>query len=107
MSEYTYSIFDSDPNVNGSAWPTHDEIDLEAESDEEAVSEVQNILEIKAAGLYACDGYGVGDTLYAIVWDVDGLIVGEPTYDLTYEDLGVETPAEIARRILREQAESE
>lgn len=89
MSKFTYTVFDSNPNTSsGTAWPTHDGIELEADSDDEAVSDVRDVMSIEAAGLCASDGYDVGQCLYALVWSDDGTIVGQPTYALTAEDLG-------------------
>jgi hypothetical protein len=50
---------------------------------------VREILESCAADCNLSDGYTVGQTLHALVWDADGTIVGEPKYVLTAEDLGV------------------
>lgn len=90
MANYTYTIFDDNPNSSsGTAWPTHQDIEIEEASDEAALDEVSHVMSVEASGLNADDGYDVGQYLYAIVWDVDGVIVGEPTYKLTAEDLGV------------------
>lgn len=88
---FTYTIFDASPHVSsGTAWDTHTEESIEADSIEDAIQEVGDVLEIEAAGLSTADGYEAGQRLYALVWDEDGVIVGEPTYALTEEDLGVE-----------------
>lgn len=87
MTMYTYTIFDANPHqTSGTAWPTHSDLEIEADSDEEALGEVRDVMSIEAAGLNEADGYDVGQTLYAFVWQ-DGIMVGEPTYDLTIEDL--------------------
>ena len=94
MATYTYTIFDGNPNSgSGTSWPTHTDIEIEADSHEEALDEVRDIMSTEAAGLSTDDDYEVGQTLYSIVWDSDTIIVGEPTYDLTSEDLGVEEGA--------------
>ena len=85
---YTYTIFDADPSASsGAAWPTHQDIEIEAASDEDALEAVLDVISIESAGLSADDGYEVGQSLYAIVWDADGIIVGQLTYTLTAEDL--------------------
>jgi hypothetical protein len=86
-NHYTYTIFDSDPAVGGPcAWPSHDGVDIEADSDSEALDDVRDALEIEACGLSAPD-YDVGDRLYATVWGDDGVTVGTITHRLTAEDL--------------------
>lgn len=86
---YTYSIFDADPSASsGDAWPGHDERKIEADSVEEAINEVRDVMEAEAAGLNAADGYEAGDTLHALIWDHTGTIVGTPIYTLTAEDMG-------------------
>lgn len=90
MADYTYTIFDANPNTSsGTAWPTHQDLDIEAESDEEALAAVRDVMSTEAAALNTEDGYQVGQLLYAIVWDENTVIVGEPTYELTAGDLGV------------------
>jgi hypothetical protein len=94
MSTYTYTIYDSDPHTSGgTAWPSHEDIEIEAASDEEAINAVRDVMSVEAAGLNQADGYEVGQTLYALVWDPYAALVGEPTYELTAEDLGVEDEA--------------
>ncbi len=91
MAKYTYTIFDANPNdSSGTAWPDHDDVEIESDSDDEAIETVRATMSVEAAGLNASDGYDVGQRLYALVWDADEIIVGEPTYELTAEDLGVE-----------------
>lgn len=88
MSKYTYTIYDANPHTSsGTAWPTHQEVEIEAESDEDVLSEVEEIMETEAAGLSSADGYDVGQHLYALVWDSADIIVGQLTYALTTEDL--------------------
>lgn len=104
---YTFTIFDSNPNSSsGTAWDTHTDVELEAASDEAAVAEVRETMGIEAAGLSPSDGYEVGQRLYAIVWDEEGTIVGQPTYELTHEDLGVPTDEERAAERLARAAKS-
>lgn len=88
--QFTYSIFDSDPSAGGHAWPSHDDVPIEADSPEEAESDVLDEVQVQAAGLNREDDYDVGDRLYALVWDEYGTVVADPTYDLTEEDLGAE-----------------
>lgn len=92
---YTYTIFDANPNnSSGTEWPSHVDVEIEANSDEEAVEEVLEVMSLEAAGLNPSDGYEVGETIHAIVWAEDTAIVGTPTYELTHGDLGVETDDE-------------
>ena len=84
---YAYSIFDGDPNEDGSpAWPTHNQVVIRATPSAER--DVQHVLSVEAAGLYRSDGYEPGQTLHAIIWDASGQVVGTPTYTITAEDLG-------------------
>lgn len=88
-SNYTYTIFDGDPNLSsGTAWPSHQDIEIEAEGDDEALTYVLGKMAMEATGLSVSDDYEVGQRLYALVWDEDETIVGQPTYELTAEDLG-------------------
>jgi hypothetical protein len=86
--KYTYTIFDADPNSSSNiAWPSHEDREIEAESDEAAIEAVRDVMSVEACGLHTSDGYEVGDRLYSIVWSADTGIVGEPTYLLTEDDL--------------------
>lgn len=90
-SVYTYTIFDANPNSSsGTAWPSHDSLEIVADDDDGAIEAVRDVMSVEAAGLNPDDGYDVGQRLYAIVWGADTVIVGEPTYTLTAEDLGVD-----------------
>lgn len=87
---YTYTIFDADPNSSsGTELPDSADIELEADSAEEALELARDELENAAAGLNVSDGYEVGQRLYALVWDHAGQVVGTLTYELTQDDLGV------------------
>ena len=91
MATYTYTIFDADPNSSsGTHWPSHQDIEIEADSDEEAVAEVEQVMESEAASLNPSDGYEAGNSIHAIVWADDGEIVGQPSYELTHQDLGTQ-----------------
>lgn len=91
MTTYTYTIFDANPNSSsGTAWPSHEDLEIEADSDADVIDAVRDVMSVEAAGLNEADGYDVGQKLYAIVWDADTIIVGEPTYEITAEDMGVE-----------------
>lgn len=96
MASYRYTIFDANPsNSSGTAWPTHEDIEIECDSDEDAIDEVRSVMQVEAAGLNPSDGYEIGDTLHSIVWDGEGIhLTGCPTYTLTAEDLGLDEPAE-------------
>jgi hypothetical protein len=86
---YTYSIFDSAPaRGSASAWPSHDNAEIEADSDDDAIASVLDTMECEAAGLSASDGYEVGQVLYGLVMR-DDQIVGTPMYVITAEDIGV------------------
>ena len=87
---YTYSIYDGNPAASGGCTlPDHEDLEIEADSDEDARFDVELALEVAAAGLSVDDGYAVGDVLYALVWDADGEVVATLTYTLTAEDLGL------------------
>lgn len=91
IKTYTYTIYDADPRANsGVAWDTHEDVEIEASSDAEALDAVRDIIEGEAVGLSRDDGYAAGDRLYALVWDADDVVVGTPSYALTDEDLGIE-----------------
>lgn len=87
MSGYTYSIFDANPNESGSpAWPSHADEEIEdVESLADAVAHVRDVMETEAAGLNPSDGYGLGQTLYALIWHDGG--TETVTYSITAEDL--------------------
>lgn len=87
---YSYTIFDADPQSSSvPAWDTHNGVELEADCDDDVISDVRHVLEIEAARLNEADGYEVGQRLYAIVWDADGIVVEQVSHELTAEDLGV------------------
>jgi hypothetical protein len=87
MSYYTYTIYDSHPAASGPChWPDHENVEIEADDDAEALADVRTILEVAACGLSA-DGYEVGQRLYASVWDADENDLGLVTIILTAEDL--------------------
>lgn len=91
MATYTYTIFDANPNsASGTAWASHTEEEVEADDNAGARAQVLGIMEVEAAGLDPSDGYDVGDTLYGLVWDADGVSAGQVEYTLTREDLGVD-----------------
>lgn len=88
MTIYTYTIFDADPHTNsGTEWPTHKDMEIEADSDQEAADAVGDVMETEASRCRTDDGYKPGQKLYALVWDANRVIVGTPTYTLTGEDL--------------------
>lgn len=91
VSKYTYTIFDADPqSSSGTEWPSHHDLEIEADSDADAIEEVESVMSVQAAGLNPSDGYEAGESIHAIVWAEDGAIVGQPSYELTHEDLGTE-----------------
>ncbi len=95
MSKFTYTIFDANPNTSsGTAWDTHTDVEIEADSDQEAIDEVRDVMSIESSGLNAEDGYDVGQELHALVWDADETIVGTPTYEITADDMGIEVESD-------------
>ena len=91
MAKYTYTIFDGAPGVaGGTAWPTHEQIPIEAGSDDDAYEAVDTRLEKAATQLCVTDGYKPGNVIHAIIWREDGAIVGSPTHELTADELGVD-----------------
>jgi hypothetical protein len=98
MEKYAYTIFDANPANSGSvAWPSHDEVEIEASSPEEAL--VAGLKEARKEG-EASGAYNDGDELWVIVWDDDGIIVAEGNISLStdYD----EEDDEIEESIVRE-----
>jgi len=90
IETYTYTIFDANPaQTGGTEWPSHTSVEIEADSDREAEDKVKEVMSVESGRCNPVDGYEVGQRLYAIIWDGDGRVVGEPTYTLTADDLGV------------------
>jgi hypothetical protein len=75
MTTYTYTIFDG--RGSNSAWPSHDDVECEAETPEEVLKEALSEAEIHGE---ACGGYDAGDILYVMVWDEVGSVVADGTY---------------------------
>ncbi len=72
MATSTYTIFDSNPSdSDGGVWPDHDRASVEADSDDAAERAVDQILNKAAKGLFAADGYKVGNDLWACVFSDD------------------------------------
>jgi hypothetical protein len=92
MAQYTYTIYDANPmQANGMAWPSHEDIEIEADSDEEVMDDVRDVMSVEAAGLKTGDGYDVGQTLYALIHDVESdTLLDIVTYEITAEDLSVD-----------------
>jgi hypothetical protein len=89
MTNYTYTIFDASPHASsGTQWPSHTDVEIEADTDQEAVDAVRDVMDVEAAGLSTDDGYEVGQLIHALVWSEDGTIVGDIRYALTAADLG-------------------
>ena len=90
---YTYSIFDSNPcDSSGTEWEGYSKRRITASDASEVAERVQSIITDVAANLSQADGYTVGQTLYALVWDSDGTIVHTLTHEITYADLGLTAP---------------
>lgn len=90
MATYTYTIYDADPNsCGGCEWPTHDGLEIEADDNGEAITEVRAALESAALEARPEDGYAIGQTLYAQITGPDETIVATITHELTASDLGL------------------
>ena len=91
MKTYTYTIFDSNPHTSGgTAWPHQQGVRLTAHSGRDARAWLVRRLAYECAALHTSDGYTVGQVIYTLLWDEDGVLVGNPpTYTLTAEDLGL------------------
>jgi hypothetical protein len=86
---YTYTIFDADPNqYSNPVWDRHTDSEIWAADDDEAEEQVVDIMNSAAIGLSREDGYSVGDSLYAAIWDDRGMIIAKPIITLTEEHLG-------------------
>lgn len=91
VHEWRYSIFDADPQSStGTVWTDHDNVELDAESDEDAIDQVRELLQDEASGLNISDGYCVGDQIHALVWRDGETIIAQPKYTLTLDDLSVD-----------------
>jgi hypothetical protein len=90
MKTYTYTIFDSNPHTSGgTAWPHQSGVNLQAASDEDARQLVKNRLVCECAALWVGDGYEVDQLIYTLIWNDDGVVIGNPpTYTLTAKNLG-------------------
>lgn len=77
---YTYTIFDADPSQSGPcAWPSHEDVEVEADSPEEALAEALS----EAASTGDMWGeYEPGDVLHVLVWDADGQVVAQGTHEV-------------------------
>lgn len=70
---YTYEFFDAHSGPYG--WDIEGEI--EADSDEDAVAQVREILRPEVDGLSREPDYDEGDLVWALIWDEDGMIVAQ------------------------------
>jgi hypothetical protein len=78
---YTYTIFDAPPSMSGgTAWPSHENVEVEADSPEEALE-----VALSEAEIYGdtCDEYDDGYVLYVLVWDADGIVVADGTHTVS------------------------
>jgi hypothetical protein len=91
MKTYTYNIFDSNPHTSGAAARPHPtDAVLLASSDAHVRQLVKSRLMHACAALWPDDGYSVDQVIYTLIWNEDGVVVGNsPTYTLTAEDLGL------------------
>lgn len=74
MMNFTYSIFDADPDVSGSAWPSHDDVEIYAEDEDEAIADAVEVAELEGS---ACGAYETGDRLWVLVWDADDINIAK------------------------------
>lgn len=73
MSKFTFSIFDGNIyNTSADAWPTHTQLEFEADNDRQAVSAAQELVE---QAVDASGAYDDGDEVTVHVWDEDGTLI--------------------------------
>ena len=91
MSTYTYTVFDANPHTSsGTAWPHAQELSVEAATDADARKLVLSSLTRMCSTLGLEDGYVPGQRIYTLVWNQDGVLIGNPpTYTLHEHDLGL------------------
>lgn len=69
-----YTIYDGDPDRCGPcAWPSHEDIDLDARDVLAALAEIEGIARQEARD---CGQYEAGDRLWLQVWNDDGVVWG-------------------------------
>ena len=80
---YTYTIFDADPASAGNcSWPDHTVREIRSINADAALARV-----LERARLLAdnCGEYSDGVTLYARVWDADGVLHASGSVDVAAE----------------------
>ena len=88
-SGYTYSIFDANPSESsGTVWHTHDGIAFTADSEADAILFVTGVLDHEAFRCKTEDGYEVGQSIYALIWDEDGVQLPRLVHELSADELG-------------------
>lgn len=89
--KFSYTIYDAPPSqCGGVGWLHQQDVEIEADSDDDALEQVQDILSEEACYLSKDDGYEIGQKIYANIWNEDGEIIGTLNYTLTEDDLGIE-----------------
>lgn len=88
MTNRTYSVYDDDPrDSSGTIWHDRQDEPAEGETLDEAIAFVQGELAEIAAGLTEGEeGYDVGQSIYAMITDVDGMTL-VISHEITIEDL--------------------
>jgi len=80
---YTYTFFDGNPASSGPcSWPSHEDVELEADDAKEAVRFVRDTLEGECAALAGSDDYPEGTSVWAMVWDEAGMVVGQFSHEV-------------------------
>lgn len=87
----TYTIFDGDGSGSGTAWPAHEEVEVEGDDLAEVIETVRDALDVAAYECSSADGYAVGDTITAMVYHDGGTEFVHHT--LTAEEIGTDAEA--------------
>lgn len=84
----TYTIFDGDGHGSGTAWPSHEGIDVGGDDLAEVIETVRDALDVAAYECSTADGYAVGDTITAMIYHDGGTEFVHHT--LTAEEIGID-----------------
>lgn len=82
---YEYNIFD-DPQ-GGDPWYPDGDVTVGAESEAEAIEEIEMRLARACRNLPVNAGYTVGQIITAHVWNRNGALIASPTYTLRKQDM--------------------